>query len=89
MDYKKQYSNRWGKSSGSDGVTCLLPADSNRGLFSAIEEQVGEKGKMPYITSIMLQNHHTVLAYLFPIVPELLPQYEARKGVRNPVQMGN
>jgi hypothetical protein len=28
----------------------------------------------------MSQNHHTVLAYLFPIVPELFPQYEARKG---------
>jgi hypothetical protein len=28
----------------------------------------------------MCQNHHTVLAYLFPIVPELFPQYEARKG---------
>ena len=35
---------------------------------------------MPYITSIMFQNHHTVLAYLFPIVPELLPRYEAWKG---------
>jgi hypothetical protein len=28
----------------------------------------------------MFQNHHTVIAYLFPIVPELYPQYEARKG---------
>ena len=31
----------------------------------------------------MFQNHHTVLAYLFPIVPELFPdmhRYEARKG---------
>ena len=37
-------------------------------------------GEMPSITSIMCQNHHTVLAYLFPIVPELYPQYEARKG---------
>ncbi|OGO64535.1 MAG: hypothetical protein A2029_15905 [Chloroflexi bacterium RBG_19FT_COMBO_47_9] len=31
----------------------------------------------------MFQNHHTVIAYLFPIVPELFPdmhRYEARKG---------
>jgi hypothetical protein len=28
----------------------------------------------------MFQNHHTVIAYLFPIVPELFPRYEARNG---------
>ena len=27
-----------------------------------------------------LRSLHAVIAYLFPIVPELFPQYEARKG---------
>ena len=62
-----------------------------RGLFSAIEEQVGEKTenavhyvyyvpKSPYNS---LRSLLAVLAYLFPIVPELFPdmhRYEARKG---------
>jgi hypothetical protein len=60
----------WAYSSGPGGIRTL-------GLFSAIEEQVGEKGekavyyvyyvpKSPYCASIS--------------VPELYLQYEARKG---------
>jgi len=57
-----------------------------RGFFSAIEEQVGEKGenavhyvyyvpKSPYCASIS--------------VPELFPQYEARKGNPKPCPEGD
>ena len=57
-----------------------------RGLFSAIEAQVGEKGKKLSITSIMFLNHHTVLAYLFPIVPELFPSMKQGKTTQSPVR---
>jgi hypothetical protein len=64
----------WGYSSGPGGIRTL-------DFFSAIEEQVGEKGekavyyvyfvpKSPYCSSIS--------------VPELFPQYEARKGDLKP-----
>ena len=56
--------------------------------MGAIEEQVGEKGKkaVHYVYDVpkspynSLRSLPAVLAYLFPIVPELFPQYEARKG---------
>ena len=47
------------KSCGPGGIR-------TRGLFSAIDEQVGKRGKKLSITSILFQNNHTVLAYLFP-----------------------
>ncbi len=46
---------------------------------------------MPSITSIMFQNHHTVIAYLSRIVPELCPdmhRYEARKSDPQPCPEG-
>jgi hypothetical protein len=55
----------------------------------------GKRGKKASITSTMCQNHHTVLAYLFPncsrIVPAVYPiciGMKQGKAIRSPVQMG-
>jgi hypothetical protein len=43
------------------------------------------------ITSILFQNHYTVIAYLLPIVPELFPiciGMKRGKAIRSPVQIG-
>jgi hypothetical protein len=60
-------------------------------LFSAIDEQVGEKGEKLSITYNLCQNHHTVLAYLYPNCSRFVPdmhRYEVRKGDPSPVLRG-
>jgi hypothetical protein len=60
-------------------------------LFSAIDEQVGEKGKkavyyvyyVPNSPYNLLRSLHAVSAYLYPIVQ---PQYKARKGDPKPLK---
>jgi hypothetical protein len=56
-----------------------------RDFFSAIDEQVGEKGgKAVYYVYFVPKS-----PYCYSIsVPELFPQYEARKAARSPVQRG-
>jgi hypothetical protein len=52
--------------------------------FSATDEQVGEKVKMPSVASRMYQKKHTTCCnpcLLFEhICTQIAPQYEARKG---------
>jgi hypothetical protein len=60
-----------------------------RSLFSEIEKRVEEKMKKPSIMAIVFQNHHTVVAYMFSIVPELSLQYETKKGGMKPYPLEN